>query len=354
MGQNFNLYISALPTKGEYHDNFCSARFAVGSTLDRAHQACLFDRMNWLELLHRLALPDRSPLLLHATGRKVEAWMPFMQQSNGHHVALANCYNFTWRAIFGGAYDDSTRMSLLRQCALTAKDVSRRLMLAPVPDEDGSASQIAAAFASAGWVVDMSECDQNHYVRLEGRSFDAYWAARPSQLRNTVKRKGKAGVVSTRIERAFSEDSWRDYESVYGRSWKPLEGSPKFLEAVARQEGAAGNLRLGLAYIDDQPVAAQFWTVENGIALIHKLAHDERHVAASPGTLLSAAVFQHVIDVDKVEEIDFGTGSDAYKIAWMEAVRPRYRIDILRPNHPANWPILTRQYLRQLRRKVAE
>lgn len=347
------LAISELSTKGEYHDNFRSAQIAAGGMLDHAHQPCLFDRMNWLEPLHRLALPERPVLLLRATGHNAEAWMPLMQGGSGHYVALANWYNFTWRAIFGGSHDDPTRLALLRQCALTAKNVSRRLTLAPVPDEDGSASEIAVAFASAGWVVDMSECDQNHYVRLEGRNFDAYWAARPSRLRNTVKRKGKAGVISTRIERAFSEDSWRDYQSVYGRSWKPLEGSPKFLEAVARQEGAAGNLRLGLAYIDGKPVAAQFWTVENGIALIHKLAHDERHVAASPGTVLSAALFQHVIDVDKVAEIDFGTGRDAYKLAWMDAVRPRYRIDILRPNHPANWPILTRQYLRRLRRKVA-
>ena len=100
-------------------------------------------------------------------------------------------------------------------------------------------------------------------------------------------------------------------------------------------------------------MAAQFWTVENGVALIHKLAHDERHLAASPGTLLSAALFQHVIDVDKVGEIDFGTGSDGYKREWMEAVRPRYRLDLFWPGHVANWPLILRRHLRQMRRKSA-
>ena len=112
-------------------------------------------------------------------------------------------------------------------------------------------------------------------------------------------------------------------------------------------------MRLGLAYIDGQPVAAQYWTVENGVALIHKLAHDERHLSASPGTLLSAALFQHVIDIDLVDEIDFGTGSDGYKREWMEAVRPRYRLDMFWPNHVANWPLIARRHLRQMRRKAA-
>jgi hypothetical protein len=274
-----------------------------------------------------------------------------MQKQTGHHVALANWYSFLWRPVFGGTYDDSTRLSLLRQMARTAKGLTKRLTLSPVPGEDGSAQTIAKAFASVGWVVDMTECSQNHYLRLEGRSFDAYWTTRPSQLRNTVRRKGKSGIVLTQVHCTFDESGWRDYEQVYARSWKPSEGSPEFLEALARQENAAGNLRLGIAYVDGAPVAAQFWTVENNVALIHKLAHDERHISASPGTLLSAALFRHVIDIDKVEEIDFGSGNDAYKQAWMERVRPRYCIDLLWPGHIANWPKIIRHQLRRHRSK---
>lgn len=222
-----------------------------------------------------------------------------------------------------------------------------------MPDEDNSAGELATAFEQAGWVVAREECDENHYLCVQGRSFDEYWETRPGQLENTVKRKGKKGIVSTRIETEFFESSWRDYEKVYARSWKPHEGSPDFLRLIAEQESAAGCLRLGLAYIDGHPVAAQYWTVENGAALIHKLAHDERHLSSSPGTLLSAALFQHVMDIDKVEEIDFGTGSDGYKREWMESVRPRYRLDLFWPNHVANWPLIARHHLRHMRRKAA-
>ncbi|MFN3619114.1 GNAT family N-acetyltransferase [Sphingorhabdus sp.] len=321
--------------------------------LERTYQPCLFDRMDWLESLHRLALPGKPPLLLHAQQDGAEAWMPLMQEGSGHHVALANWYSFLWRPIYGGEYDADTRLSLLRQLACSAKDLTKRLTLAPVPGEDGSAHAIAAAFRSSGWFADLSECNQNHYVRLQGRSFDTYWATRPGQLRSTVKRKSKSAAVSTRIYCTFDENAWEDYQQVYARSWKPSEGSPQFLETLARQEGIAGNLRLGLAYIDGLPVAAQFWTVENDIALIHKLAHDEHYVAASPGTLLSAALFRHVIDIDRVAEIDFGLGNDPYKQAWMEQIRPRYRIDLLLPGHVANWPVIARHHLRQLRGKAA-
>lgn len=345
--------VSVLPGKGEYHDNFLTAQAAARGMLDRDRQPCLFDRLDWMEQLHRLALRDRLPLLLRAQAGDAEAWMPLMRQSKGQYVAFANWYNFMWRPIFGDMYDEVTRLALLRQFAHHAKDHSRRITLAPVPDEDGSASQIASAFAANGWVVDKTPCDENHYVRLNGRSFDQYWGTRPGQLRNTVKRKGKKNVVSIRIDPHFTDSAWHDYERVYARSWKPHEGSPEFLKELARRESAAGSMRLGLAYIEGQPVAAQFWTVENGVALIHKLAHDERHVQASPGTLLSAALFQHVIDIDKVDEIDFGTGSDGYKREWMEEVRPRFRIDLLWPNHIANWPIIARRHIRQLRDKAA-
>jgi hypothetical protein len=345
--------VSYLPIKGEYHDNFLTAQAAARGALDRDRQPCLFDRLEWLDQLHRMALRGHAPLLLRAREGEADAWMPLMQLAGGQYGALANWYNFTWRPIFGGAYDEVTRLSLLRQLAATARDRTRRLTLAPVPDEDGSASQIAAAFEASGWVVEMTECDENHHLKLNGRSFDQYWESRPGQLKNTVKRKGKKGVVSIRIEREYSDSSWRDYERVYARSWKPHEGSPAFLKQLAQAESLAGTLRLGLAYIDGLPVAAQFWTVENGTALIHKLAHDERHLDASPGTLLSAALFQHVIDLDKVDEIDFGTGSDRYKLDWMEAVRPRYRLDLFWPNHIANWPLIARAHLRQMRRNAA-
>ncbi len=346
-----------MPVKGEYHDNFLTAQAAARGILDRENQPSLFDRLDWLECLHRMALRSRKPVLLRAHESNggggsgggnddKDLWLPLLQSPGRHYQAMANWYNFTWRPIFGGQYDEVTKLALLRQIALLSAKQARRLTLSPVPNEDGSATLLATAFEQTGWIVSMRQCDENHYLHTGGRSFDEYWQSRPGQLRSTLKRKSKKGIVSIRIETEFEDSSWKDYETVYARSWKPSEGTPDFLRQLAIQESAAGCLRLGLAYIDGYPVAAQFWTCENGTALIHKLAHDERHLAASPGTLLSAALFQHVIDIDKVTEIDFGTGSDAYKHEWMEDMRPRYRLEMYWPNHVMNWPHIIRHKLR--------
>lgn len=327
-----------MPIKCEYHDNFPAAQAAAAGALDRDAQASLFDRLDWLESLHRLALRAKQPALIQASDGAAQAWLPLMRGGPGELVALANWYSFSWSPIFGNADSDVARLALLRSLAQQLRRHAQRLTLAPVPDEDGSASLLQAAFEATGWQTFRRACDRNHVLRVKGRSFDAYWQGRPSRLRNTVKRKGKSDAVTIRIERDYSAESWRDYERVYARSWKPSEGSPEFLRQLAERESVAGALRLGLAYIDGQPVAAQFWTVENGQALIHKLAHDERHHQASPGTLLSAALFQHVIDLDRVDTVDFGTGNDAYKAEWMEEVRDRFALEIFWPNHPANWP----------------
>ena len=121
------------------------------------------------------------------------------------------------------------------------------------------------------------------------------------------------------------------------------------LRAFAQSEGEAGRLRLGVARAGGQAVAAQCWTVENGAAYIHKLAHLESHKPLSAGTTLSAALFAHVIDIDKVALVDFGTGDQSYKADWMEAVRPRFRIDCLDMGQPRAWAPLGKRMLRSLR-----
>ena len=51
-----------LPVKGEYHDNFLTAQAAARGQLDREQQPCLFDRLEWLDQLHRMALREQCTL----------------------------------------------------------------------------------------------------------------------------------------------------------------------------------------------------------------------------------------------------------------------------------------------------
>ena len=330
-----------LAGNSEYHDNFQSVQAVAGEKLGRATQKSLFDRLEWLKQLHTLCLAENKPLIIHSSENSAEAWLFLMEKNQGDYTALANWYNFTYRPIFVGNYGNGTKLGLLTAVAKKLPLHCHHIEIAPVPDEDDAASLTEQAFKQAGWLVLKSKADDNHILPVKGRTFEEYWSSRPGRLRNTVRRKAKKNIVSIRIETDFSDEHWNHYLDVYSQSWKPEEGNPDFLKNLAKQESDAGCLRLGLAYIDGAPVAAQFWTVENGEALIHKLAHVEDATKSSPGTLLSVAMFRHVIDVDCVNIIDFGTGNDAYKLEWMEEVRPRYRLEMFWPKSPKSWlPIL--------------
>lgn len=322
-----------------YHDdlNEVQGDAALVSPRPRAP----FDRFEWWR-----GLVDQCqlfPLIAVARNGRQRAILPLLRRGRAI-VALANWYSFRIAPLTSPGAD---RAALFGALAADLAGQAPRITLAPLPDEEGETTLLEKAFRKTGWTVFRRQCDVNHVLPVEGRSYAEYLAARPGPLRTTLKRKG--GKVDVRIETAFNPQSWAAYEAIYAQSWKPEEGNPAFLRTFAEAEGKAGRLRLGLAFIDGAPVAAQFWTVERGTAFIHKLAHVEAAKALSPGTILSAALFEQVIDRDHVSLVDFGTGDDPYKRDWMEAVRPRYVLEMYRPLWPGNWPRIVRAALRQMR-----
>lgn len=299
-----------------------------------------FDRLDWWQGL--VGVCDLFPLIAVARQGKERGVMPLLRKGRQVHC-LTNWYNFRVRPLFTEGAD---RAAMLNAFAADLAAETPHLVLSALPDEHGEATALAKALRQAGWVTFIEQCDVNHVLPVNGRSYAEYLAARPGPVRTTLKR--KASKVAVTIERHFNPESWTTYEAIYAQSWKGEEGNPWFLRRFAEQEGAAGRLRLGLARAEGEPVAAQFWTVEHGTAFIHKLAHTEASRPLSPGTTLTAALFEQVIDRDGVELVDFGTGDDPYKRDWMEQVRPRYRIEALRPKWPGTWPTIARKVLRRL------
>lgn len=320
-----------------YHAELAEAQADadIAALMARGTARSPFDRLDWLRMLADACLPGERCFLAVARDGDAMAVLPLMQDNDGVR-SLANWYSFTARPVWNAESKAPRLLAAIAQ-SLTPAGAAR---LSALPEMEAQA--MAAALREAGWIAQMAQCDVNHILNLRGRSFAEYWTARPGALRETVRRKGKKGVVALRIASVFDSADWDAYETVYRLSWKPGEGSPAFLRQWAEDESAAGSLRLGIAEIKGQPVAAQFWTVEAGTAFIHKLAHDERAKAHSPGTLLSAAMFEQVIDRDGVALVDFGTGNDPYKRDWMEAVRPRFAIEAYRAGAVRHWKGLAR------------
>lgn len=324
----------------EYHDDLNEVQGdpELARQLDAPMAKAPFDRLAWWR-----ALADECgvrPLLVVARDGDHRAVLPL--RSEGTNLAeLGNWYSFRVRPIIS-PHADAER--LLGMIARDLGSRAGRITLAWLPEDD--ARLLARAFRGAGWFAAMAPCDVNHVLEVRGRTYADYLAARPGPLRTTLKR--KARKVEVTLYDRFDEAAWSAYENIYRESWKPEEGTPAFLRRVAQEEAAAGRMRFALAHADGEPVAAQFWTVEAGTAFIHKLAHREAAKPLSPGTTLSAALFEQVIDRDKVDLVDFGTGNDAYKRDWMESVRTRWRLDLLRPGLARNWPTIARAKLRRL------
>jgi hypothetical protein len=317
--------------EARYHDSV-----NVLQALTGAGTRAPFDRAEWYALLAETGL---VPLVAIASDAENTAALA-LTEADGRITPLRNWYSFTWRELApAGEAGDRLLASLARQL----KSRGWRVTLEPVPEEDGSATRLARAFRAAGWHVTVEPCDINHVLPVRGRSFAEYWQTRPGPLRTTFKRKAKK--VEVEVLPHFDSAVWADYEAIYAASWKPAEDFPAMLRSFAEAEGAAGRLRLGIARAEGLAVAAQAWTVENSIAYIHKLAYLESHKHLSAGTTLTAELFRHVIDVDRVTLVDFGTGDQGYKGDWMEEVRPRFRIDCLDPRSTRAWPPLAKRLL---------
>jgi len=92
-----------------------------------------------------------------------------------------------------------------------------------------------------------------------------------------------------------------------------------------------GMLRLGFARLGERTIAAQLWIVDRQKASIYKVAYHEQFASYSPGTVLTAHLLQHVIDKDRVREVDFLIGDDQYKRMWMSDRRERWGIVAYNP-----------------------
>jgi CelD/BcsL family acetyltransferase involved in cellulose biosynthesis len=214
------------------------------------------------------------------------------------------------------------------------------------------------AFRNAGMLVQTYFCFGNWYLRVHGRSFAEYLDSLPSKTINTIRKKKE------QIEKAFKskivvyrdpatlDEALQAYEQVYAASWKEPEPNPEFIRSLCRACAASGWLRLGIIYVDAQPIAAQIWIVHASVASIYKLAYDERFAQLSPGTVLTAHLMNHVIDTDKVREVDFLTGDDAYKKDWMSDRRERWGVIAFNPRTPSGLLAFSQQSIRRSARQL--
>ncbi len=188
------------------------------------------------------------------------------------------------------------------------------------------------AFKKRGWITQEYFCFGNWFLPSEKLSIDDYIANRPSKLRNTLRRKKKKfdkepdAHLEIITETENIEKAIDAFQCVYEKSWKNPEPYKEFLPGLITACANNKVLRLGIAWIGNKPAAVQLWIVANGTASIFKLAYDPEFNRLSVGSLLTLALMEHVLEKDKVKNVDYLTGDDKYKQDWMSDRRERFGI----------------------------
>jgi len=247
--------------------------------------------------------------------------------------AVANYYTSLYSPLISSLESPEERavaITKLVQQLLKLRPRCSYIDLSPLSDSTETAS-LQQSISALGWYTKKYECFGNWYLPCANMSFDEYIKGRSSKLLNTWTRKRKkfeqTASSGTRLEivvdPAKVASAMDAYDAIYAKSWKKPEPYRDFVRNWALVCAQKGWLRLGLAWLGDTPVAAQFWFTMHSRAFIFKLAYDEEHAKLSAGTVLSAHMLKYALDEDRVVEIDYLTGDDTYKTAYMTNRRQR-------------------------------
>ena len=304
-----------------------------------ATQASPFESADWFDnLAATCPAPNQTVRILSARDNKGTSELPLRQRYDGKFEALANFYSPLYGPVRSS--DEAATAHAPRFARWVANSSTPWLQLGPLDPASPFWQRFAQSLRETGFWTDHHFATANWHHPCNGVDWAGYLASRPSRLRNTIVRtrrklQADASVALEVLDQRTSVDDMARavtaFEEVYARSWKRPEPFPDFMRSMCDMAHAQGWLRVGLCHIDGVPVAAQVWLVKGGVASIFKLAYDEAHARRGVGTAMSAAMFEHVLDVDRVHEVDFLSGDDAYKAEWMDCRRERFGLVAFNP-----------------------
>ena len=299
----------------------------------------------WWRCTVEAALPaGAAPLfVLCREGARATALMP-LQTAGRRLSALATPYTCLYQPLLaaGAGEGEIRRAGQAMGRALRGWPSLRLDALDPAWP---GLSPLLAGLRAAGWRGYRFDAFGNWRQPLAGLGWEAYLAARPGALRETLRRKLRASGLALTIAREPAEaaSGLAEYEDIHRRSWKQPEPFPRFNAALLRRAAEMGVLRLGVLRHGDAAVAAQYWVVSGGVATVLKLTHDEQARALSPGTLLTAMMIRRMMAEEDLAELDFGRGDDPYKQSWASMRRQRIGVMLANPWRPGGLAVLARR-----------
>jgi len=285
-------------------------------------------RREWFALLTS-SIPDLAPLarylVLRDAGGCAAVWPAVVGDQSG---ALGNYFSALYEPVHRPGITASELVPLVQVLRRESGRVGT-YRFAPMDPQAPMFPLMESALRAAGLLTARYYRFGNWFLPTAGLRWQSYFESRPGELRNTIRRtsnrfEAQGGRLELICDRVDLDRGIAAYERVYAASWKEREPHQAFVSSLVRLCAERRWLRLGIAWLGDKPIAAQIWIVAFGRAEIFKLAYDNAYRRFSPGTLLTAMLLEHCIEHDKVSEIDYLIGDDAYKSTWMTHRRERW------------------------------
>jgi hypothetical protein len=325
-----------------YRDpNFRQLPAPLGDLFDAAARRSFFALPAWYELMARHGVAANTVTRIFSDERPGSAAALVVRECEDEGgrrlVSLANAYSVEHGIMYAPGSDLKRALAAVLAEILDEDPRWDGIALNEFDPGDPAYRSAVSALRGAGFLVECVFDSGTWFENTAGMRFCDYLAARPSELRNTWRRKRRRAQRAGRLRTDFFkspvglDQAIADYETVYARSWKPAEAFPHLIPALIRLAAEKAALRLAVARIDDIPAAVQFWIVWRGRAVIYKLAHDTRFDALSLGTLLTMDLVERVLEEDRPAEINFGRGDDPYKKLWLPRRRERWGIRAANP-----------------------
>jgi Acetyltransferase (GNAT) domain len=313
----------------------------LASVFDVSTRDSFFALPAWYDLMARCGVPKGTEIRAYTDQRPAPA-MALLVQTTGeateHSLAsLTNAHSLEHGILHAAGANLETGLAAIFSEIFAERPRWDCLRLAELDPRDPNYAALLRVLRRAGLLVECSLSSGTWYEETAALSFDDYVAARPSELRNTWRRKRRKVERSYRLTKSYFRDiaeldrAISDYQTIYAASWKPAEFFPEFIPGLIRLAGELGALRLGIYYVDGVPAAAQFWILWSSRAVICKLAHDKRFDDLSLGTLLTMEMFERVLADDRPHEVSLGRGDDPYKKLWLPKRRERWGITAANP-----------------------
>lgn len=275
--------------------------------------------------------------------------------------ALGNFYTSLYSPILAPDSTGATELDLaaLLQAASRDHGGAHEMRFAPMDPAAPAYAVTFAALRSIGWVPFRFFCFGNWFITAPG-NWASYLKGRSSSLRSNIKRalkkfesEGGQLIVTNGTENI---EHWiKEFVNVYTKSWKQPEPYPQFIPGLIRWLTTSGQLRLGVALLHGQPIAAQLWISGYQKAHIFKVAYDEAFKEFSPGTAVTSKLMEHVTEADAVQKVDYLIGDDEYKQKWMSQRTERWGIVAYNSKNLIGGTLLTKEIMgRAIRRLTAD